>query len=275
MPYELRKDETPGAGVRRILGEQIDRARTSLTDESAPVEKRVHDARKRFKETRALLRLVRGPLGAQFAIENAFYRDLGRELAAARDAEAVIEALEKLDVPRAVAARVRNTLRARQSAHPPLEPVIVRVLDLLGAAEVRLAQWPELGDTFDTLAAGLRRTYREGRRAMRTASSDDELHEWRKRVKEHWYHIQLLRDLWPSMMKPYAAVMQDLSRALGDHHDLHVLRSLVTAPTVVAAIALRQRTLEAEARAIGARVYAEPSRAWLARMRRLWIVWQA
>ncbi|HET8799119.1 MAG TPA: CHAD domain-containing protein, partial [Thermoanaerobaculia bacterium] len=118
-------------------------------------------------------------------------------------------------------------------------------------------------------------TYREGRRAMRTASSDDELHEWRKRVKEHWYHIQLLRDLWPSMMKPYAAVMQDLSRALGDHHDLHVLRGLVTAPTVIAAIALRQRTLEAEARAIGTRVYAEPSRAWLARMRRLWIVWRA
>lgn len=275
MPYELHRDETPGAGVRRILREQIDRARGSLTDESAPLEKRVHDARKRFKETRALLRLVRGPLGAQFAIENAFYRDLGRELAAARDAEAVIEALEKLDVPRAVATRVRNALRARQSTHPPLDPVIARVMSELTAAEARLAQWPELGDTFDTLAAGLRRTYREGRRAMRTASSDDELHEWRKRVKEHWYHIQLLRDLWPSMMKPYAAVMQDLSRALGDHHDLHVLRGLVTAPTVIAAIALRQRTLEAEARAIGTRVYAEPSRAWLARMRRLWIVWRA
>ncbi|HET8798832.1 MAG TPA: CHAD domain-containing protein, partial [Thermoanaerobaculia bacterium] len=69
MPYELHRDETPGAGVRRILREQIDRARGSLTDESAPLEKRVHDARKRFKETRALLRLVRGPLGAQFAIE--------------------------------------------------------------------------------------------------------------------------------------------------------------------------------------------------------------
>jgi CHAD domain-containing protein len=130
-----------------------------------------------------------------------------------------------------------------------------------------------MASSFETIAGGLHRTYRAGRRSLRTARTPEELHEWRKRAKEHWYHAQLLHDLWPKMMKPYAGVLQDLSRALGDHHDLHVLRGLVTAPSVILAIDLRQRALEAEAREIGARVYAEPSRAWLARMRNVWTAW--
>ncbi|HEX7832505.1 MAG TPA: CHAD domain-containing protein [Thermoanaerobaculia bacterium] len=273
MAYAFERHEPVPAAIARIMNEQIVRARTNLTDESSPIEERVHDARKRFKETRALLRLIRKPLADQFAIENAWFRDVGRELAASRDAEAVIEALDELELPRAVATRIRNKLRAAQQQHPPLEPIIAKVLDQLVVAQARIALWPALDDSFDTLAAGLRLTYRLGRRAMKSAKTPDELHEWRKRVKEHWYHAQLLRDVWPAMLKPYANVMQDLSRALGDHHDLHVLRDLVTAPTAIDAIDAKQRALEAEAHVIAARVYAEPSRAWLARMRNYWKAW--
>ncbi len=274
MPYLFERTEPVPTAIARIMDEQIVRARTSLTDPSTPIEKRVHDARKRFKETRALLRLVREPLGARFAIENAWFRDAGRELAASRDAEAVIEALDKLELRPSVGTRIRTTLRAAQATQPPLEPIIANVLSQLTVAQARVALWPALPDSFDTIATGLQQTYRLGRLAMKTAATPEELHEWRKRVKEHWYHAQLLRDLWPEMMKPYAAVMQDLSRSLGDHHDLHVLRGLVTAPTALAASDARQRALEAEARAIGARVYAESSRAWLDRMRRYWKAWK-
>jgi CHAD domain-containing protein len=273
MPYSFNPHEPLAAAIARIMDEQIVRARANLTDPELPVEERVHDARKRFKETRALIRLVRKPLGAQFAIENAWFRDAGRDLAASRDAAAVIEAVDKLELPRGVATRIRNQLRAAQQEHPPLEPIIANVLEQLGVAQARVALWPVMEDSFTTIADGLQRTYRLGRRAMRNASTPDELHEWRKRVKEHWYHAQLLREIWPAMMKPYANVMQDLSRALGDHHDLHVLRELVTAPSVIKAIDARQRLLEAEARSIGARVYVEPARAWLARMRNLWKAW--
>jgi CHAD domain-containing protein len=274
MAYAFERHEPVPAAIARITDEQIVRARTNLTDATSPIEERVHDARKRFKETRALLRMIRKPLGQQFAIENAWFRDAGRELAASRDAEAVIEALDKLELPRAVATRIRNRLRAAQQQHPPLEPIIANVLDQLVIAQARITLWPTMDDSFDTLAGGLRLTYRLGRRAMKSANTPNELHEWRKRVKEHWYHAQLLRDVWPAMLKPYASVMQDLSRALGDHHDLHVLRDLVTAPSAIAAIDARQRALEAEARVIGARVYAEPSRAWLARMRNYWKAWK-
>jgi CHAD domain-containing protein len=143
-------------------------------------------------------------------------------------------------------------------------------------ARARIALWPQLDDSFDTLAAGLRRTYRDGRRAFRTARTPGELHEWRKHAKTHWYHVQLLRRVWPAMFEPYADVMQSLSRALGDHHDLHVLEETIpdAPPELSQAIETRQQKLEHEARATGARIYAERPEAWLARMRNLWNAWR-
>ena len=128
--------------------------------------------------------------------------------------------------------------------------------------------WPQLEDSFAAIADGLVGAYRAGRK--RPA----DLHEWRKRVKEHWYHVQLLRNVWPEMLKPYAEVLSTLSHILGDHHDLHVLRErLAKMPAVTKAIDARLAQLEAEADAIGARVYAEKPAAWLARMRKYWSAW--
>jgi CHAD domain-containing protein len=253
------------------MDEQIVRARDTLVDESLPAEKRVHEARKRFKETRALIRMIRKPLGDQFAHENAWFRDVGRDLAAARDADAMVVALEKLALPKTALRRARKILDAQRRDHPPLEPVIANVVDQLVIAQGRLGLWPPMDDSFDTIADGLLRTYRGGRRDLEHHQTPEELHDWRKRVKEHWYHVQLLRQVWPEMMKPYAEELSTLSHALGDHHDLHVLHGKVgDIPALAKAIDARQAELESKAEAIGARVYAEKPDAWLARMRKYW-----
>ncbi|HEV7243121.1 MAG TPA: CHAD domain-containing protein [Thermoanaerobaculia bacterium] len=274
MAYAIEGDETLHASIQRIMDELIVRARDILVDPETPAEKRVHEARKRFKETRALIRLVRKPLGEQFAHENAWYRDAGRELAAARDADAMIAAVQKLELPARTAKRARTILEEHRAEHPPLEPLIANVVDQLVVAHGRIGMWPEMKDSFDTIADGLLRTYREGRRDLRHHETPEELHDWRKRVKEHWYHIQLLRHVWPEMMKPYAEVLSTLSHALGDHHDLYVLHGKVgRLPAVTKAIEARQADLQREAEQIGARVYAEKPRAWLARMRKYWDSW--
>ena len=275
MSYSIAHDENVDAAIRRIADEQIARAREQLTDHKLPREKRVHEARKRFKETRALLRLVREPLGDHFAEENASFRDAGRELATARDADAVLEALEQLELPRAIRNRVRRRLHARKSADAPLAELIQRTLQQLTVAQTRIAQWPSMDDSFATLVPGLMRTYREGRRAMRRAKSAEELHEWRKHVKTHWYHVLLLRESWPGMAKALASELHDLSDALGHHHDLDVLRGLAgDVPELVTAIDDRQRTMEHEAHELGARIFAEKPNAWLARMRNVWKAWK-
>lgn len=295
MAYAIEREESVPAAIARIMGEQIVRARDQLTDSHAPIEKRVHDARKRFKETRAVIRLVRDPLGSQFAVEDAWYRDAGRNLAGARDAQAVIEAFDKLaervSIRAAVRRRVGQMLEARRDAIPESELAarVTNVVDQLVVAQARIVLWPPLADSFDTVAGGLLRTYRGGRRALRDAArraTPHLLHEWRKFVKTHWYHAQLLRDVWPSMMKAYAAVLEDLSHALGDHHDLFELRQLIVrSPTKVGrpvtvirlldAIEHRQSELQHEAFEIGRRVYAESPAEWLARFRKVWSAWRA
>jgi len=275
VAYSFERDETITAAIPRLMSEQIARAREQLTDESAPPEERVHDARKRFKETRALLRMLREPLGARFAIENAWFRDAGRELAAVRDADAVLEALKKLDLPRDVRTKVRRALQKNRT-HPPLDGLIASTLDQLVVAQARVGLWPPMLHSFNTIAAGLQKVYRDGRRAMKDARSPEGLHEWRKLVKTHWYHLQLLRNVWPPLMKAYTGVLDELSHALGDHHDLHVLAASVepAPPELLEAIAKRQRELEAQAHALGAHIYAERPRAFLARMRNWWSAWR-
>lgn len=275
MAYAFERDEPLSAAIPRLMDEQIVRAREQLTDSGSSPEKRVHDARKRFKETRALLRLIRKPLGEQFAIENAWFRDAGRELAAVRDADAILEALDTLELPRGVRTNVRRVLK-KQREHPPLEGLIANTLGPLVVAQARVALWPRMEDGFDTIAGGLRRTYRDGRRAMRDATTPEGLHEWRKFVKTHWYHVQLLRHVWPPLTKAYAGALDELSHALGDHHDLHVLgASIDDAPQELAdAIATKQKALEQQAFALGARIYAERPDAFLARMQNWWRAWR-
>jgi CHAD domain-containing protein len=275
VAYAFERDEPIPAAITRLMHEQLTRVRDQLGDASAPPEKRVHDARKRFKETRALLRMVREPLGAQFAVENVWFRDAGRSLAAVRDADAVLEALQKLELSRWVRTNVKRSLE-RNRAHPPLEELIAHTLEQLVVAEERMALWPPLDDSFETIAGGLRRTYRDGRRSMKNARSAEELHEWRKQVKTHWYHVQLLRHVWPPIMKPYAGVLDELSHVLGDHHDLHVLAGSTErpSPSLRKAAASRQKELERQAAALGARIFAERPGAWLARMRKYWSAWR-
>jgi CHAD domain-containing protein len=150
----------------------------------------------------------------------------------------------------------------------------------LRTLEQRVEQWP-LGDVdWDVARAAMQRSYRAGRKAFRRADADpavENLHEWRKRVKDLWYHHRLTRDLWPEVMKPYADAAHELSELLGDDHDLAVLRGLVAESRgpaavtpadldpLVAVIDERRAELLEQARALGRRLYAERPKAFGAR----------
>jgi len=294
--YAFSRDETVGDAVRRILVEQVDRAIAQLADAKQKPAKRIHDARKRFKEIRAVLRMVRLALGEQFAVENVWFRDAGREIGAIRDAEALVEAAAKLrqSAPalsdKRLLARVRGVLAKRRDAAigADIEGRIANLLEQLPVAKARLANLTSLDDRFATIGAGLERTYACGRTAYRRASLDpavEEIHEWRKRVKDHWYHVQLLRHVWPEIMKTYGDVMAELSSTLGDRHDLDMLRALIERePTefgsprrvrhLLDAIDARRGELFASALAVGSRVYSEDPASWRARVRGYWRSWR-
>ena len=95
----LLAGEPPAAGLRRVILGQLDHAIELLEhygdDGGAIDERTVHELRKTLKRLRALVRLLRDPLGRKrFARENAALRDCARGLAGARDAEVMVDTLD-------------------------------------------------------------------------------------------------------------------------------------------------------------------------------------
>jgi CHAD domain-containing protein len=292
MAYILGPDETVHGGTFRCATEQLDRAVSELSEQikTDPV-KAVHSARKAVKRERSLLRLVRGSMAAdQRRRENRTLRDASRELSGARDSEAMLETVTGLaeryvgqlpertfDVVSAELEQRRDAARARL-----LDSELgAEAIDQLGAVRVRVEDWQLRRDGWDAFEDGLRRSYRDGRRAFRAARADRSMqpwHEWRKRAKDLWYQQRLLRGVAGPAVAGHAKDAHLLSDLLGDIHDLGVLRHALTdkldAPVdsdgIVELIEHRSAQLQEEALCIGARVYAERPKTYVRRVRRMW-----
>src|ERR1043165_2279192 len=97
MAFQLKRDKSLKANIKRLVRQQMTRAEESIRANDQPRTEIVHDIRKRFKRIRAVVRLVRPELDkATFRKENDSFRDAARPLAAVRDAKVVVEALDKL-----------------------------------------------------------------------------------------------------------------------------------------------------------------------------------
>jgi CHAD domain-containing protein len=290
MPYRLDEHEPIADGVARVAGEELDTAIDQLRNGVGedPVTA-VHEARKSLKKERALLRLVRPSLdAATFRAENARLRDAGRSLSALRDAQvadATIDALAERyagQLPKAAFLRVRRAVK--RHAHPSTARLLratasTVAADLEGAREA-LGAWAWAADDWSALQAGLERTYRDGRDALAVARrdpTDEHLHEWRKRVKDLWYHQRLLRPLWPAVMAAQEEELDTLGELLGNDQDLANLARTLSGDEAVRGdipddldrlvelIAGRREQLREQALALGGRVYAEGRSAYVRR----------
>jgi CHAD domain-containing protein len=293
MSYRLQPDESVPDELRRCAREQLDRAIEELSTgiHDDPVDA-VHDARKALKKTRSLLRLGRGALDREDRRrENAALRHAGRELSSARDAEVMLEATDDLAdrfagrVPQATFDAIRRHLEAeRDPARRRLleSGLTAQVADELKTVRSRIDGWPVRRTGWKALEPGLRRGYARGRAGLEQARSHptvEELHEWRKRTKDLWYHMRLLKPLAPGIVGGAAKDAQELSKLLGDDHDLAVLHETlergagdlkVEVDAVLALIDHRRDQLQVEAILLGQRLYAERPKEFVARMHRYW-----
>lgn len=294
--FRLKSGEAVGEGLLRIACGRLDHALDELrgNSDSDPVEA-VHEARKDIKKLRALLRLTRDRLGAEtYRRENTELREIARALSELRDADVLAETLDKLaaDCPDlvtpAAAGRLRAALDVRRrtlaQGKRARDAAVEQAADRLEVVGARMEDWPLDGDGWQLMGEGMRRSYRRGRRRMRDArreTSDEALHEWRKRVKDQWYQLRLVRCAWPPVLDPVAEEAHRLSDLLGDEHDLGVLgRHVSESPPGPASDRDRERLAEAIERrrsqlreaafAGGARLYAEGPNAYERRMARYW-----
>ena len=92
LAFRIEAGEPLPDGIRRIVSEQIDTARTAHAGGGPSEEDPVHEARKSCKKIRAILRLVRDHIGSDvYASENRIFRDIGRALSSARDGTVLLE----------------------------------------------------------------------------------------------------------------------------------------------------------------------------------------
>lgn len=296
MAYEFIPEETIASGVVRCAREEFDRAVLALSEgiRTDPVDA-VHTARKAIKKERALLRLARGALpGDQRARDNARLRDVARTLSGARDADVMVQTVDKLSerftgqLPASAFAAVRAGLQKSGAARRVKDDLAT----LAGAAvqeleDIRLQiDGSDLqSEGWTVIKTGLRRSYRRGRSALRDARAEpstETLHAWRKRVKDHWYHLRLLAPVCGPIVAGAVQEADRLSDLLGDEHDLGVLAELLAqgSPDLTGAdvdsllplIEHRREELQAEAWEIGRRLYVEKPRRF---ERRLYTLWQA
>ncbi len=288
--YRLSRDSPPGE-IRRVARGRVESALRHLrsTDPGGRADS-VHEARKDMKKIRAVLRLVREDLGKEtFRAENRRYRDAARLLSDSRDSEVLVETVESLVAAHPEEAAGAAPLiagfearrdRDRESGGSTIDSRLERAAQTLEESANRIESWNLDEADWQLFAGGLRRTYRDGRRWLEDVESDpspEAVHEWRKKVKDLWYQLRLLRNSWEEGLKAPVREIGHLADLLGDYNDLSVLLDELgggqdgAPPAGLKEVALeRQAELLAGALPLGRRVYAEKPRQFTDRIGAYW-----
>jgi CHAD domain-containing protein len=295
---KLKPDEPGTHGIRRMARHRIKSALRALPANHSNDES-VHAARKDLKRARATLRLLRDALGnSTYKRENAAIRDAARPLSEVRDGRVLIDALTSLvkyygklaaDLPLDGFKRVLNRRRIQLRKQILNRPGPLRaVRQQLRQVRSRSDDWRVDKGGWSVIGAGLKRTYSQGRKALkqaRAAPTDEHLHELRKQSKYLWHQIQILEPLRPGPLGELADECHKLADFLGDDHDLAVLRERALqerkafpgAASHKAMLALLERCragLQQKGLALAQRLYEEQPAAFTARLGKYWRDWR-
>lgn len=233
MSYRFLKNEPVPLAVRRILLEELDAARVELVLAAADAEA-LHEVRKRIKRLRALMRLGRDGL-EDVLPEGIVLRDIGRMLAAHREADALVEILRH-EAATAGSADLRvleETVRLHQAARAPLperQADVVRARRLIGGVRRRIAAAEISGFGRKECLRRLRRAYRHARDqwwVTVSVPSDEHVHEWRKRTKILLNQLRLIRP-WAGRGLPRARTcLTEIDSRLGQARDFAHLAGML------------------------------------------------
>ena len=295
--------------VRRAAGCLLEDAHERLAN-GGDIDTAVHESRKRLKEVRSLLRLLRDHLvdtngKAIRKRENEALRTIATGLAEAREAAVAAKTFKTLRKrhPDELAGEVYDDLARRldvRHAQVATATSIARVNDAivqLAEARERATTWSVSRGDWRAVEPGLIKAYGEGRdclRSVRKATKagkagdvDPEVwDDWRKRAKDLRYALEYLRDAHAQLVGGLVSVTKSLTDALGDDHDLAELDLLLragrddqlldldaSAVAKVGELAHADReALQADALVLGWLLYVEKGEAFAKRLGTYWTV---
>jgi CHAD domain-containing protein len=238
MAFRLKRGKPVARALSRIVDDEFGAAVDDLETKDGEAENAVHSARKHLKKTRAVLRLFEKALGRDYSRFDARLRTVGRRLGPLRDADAMLQTMKGLhehyprlitpslfrSVDRALTARKHRTASPQQSVRLLADASrTLRKTRKAVPAKIRRTARPR------AMRGGIERGYRRARKEMARLSEEPEdlrFHAWRRRVKDHWYHMRLFEGL---NGRAHARVrsLKQLETWLGDDHNLVVLRDTI------------------------------------------------
>jgi len=209
---------------------QLLEAKAHLGSQGDARHKGVHEARKCVRRVRATLALGKAALGASSIRLDDEIGQLGRGLSSLRDAQALIEALSRLDAkemqsPALLAQAVKLAVENRDAF---LAKALTRDADLsarqqrLRRAADRLLKMPWQALTLDDVQRALLRSERRMKKAARRARkhpNDDEVwHQFRRRIRRLRQQNNVLAEIEPQLAN-CADACKEHAVALGESQD--------------------------------------------------------
>lgn len=286
MSYRIDVQKDFQSEIKRIISDQLSSVTSKINDPEVKFDEKVHASRKHFKKVRAVWRLIRDDIDKKkYQSENAFYRDLGRKLAAMREARVHLTSIDSIEEEHSNEGtfnKIRIYLQERydrEKEHVIKEHLLDQVTEQVELGKQRVQNLQLSDEVFDAFEKGIQRVYKRGAEALKEAKEDttaEKLHEWRKRVKYLWYHVRLLRNVWKPVLKGYEKSLDKLSDHLGDEHDLSELKELVNEnvkdnyPKEVKQlnqiIDKQREVLQQKAWSTGERIYTKPTKLFITKL---------
>ncbi|HXD20330.1 MAG TPA: CHAD domain-containing protein [Vicinamibacterales bacterium] len=292
MAFRLKKGAPVATEVRRIVLRQLEAAISELHSVGDPQsDEAVHDARRRVKKIRAIIRLVRPVLDKAYRSVDDDLRNVARMLAPVADGRGIIETLDELArrygkalPPGTLEAARKGVIRhgARADRETAERGVLEAAAGTLRSERKRIKHWHITAQGFRAIGPGLEESYRRARRMMILAWSKPKpshFHTWRRYVKDHWFHVRLLEGRCGYHLVGYERRIEALDGVLGEYHNVILLRDVlvtdVDLPREETARCLRvvaryQRLLRRHAELLGVGIYTERPRRFVRRIRHLW-----
>ncbi len=289
MKFQLKKSDLKKEKLRDVIARELSQLCETFQGQVVS-SVQIHSMRRSLKKTRALLRLVRDGISASdFRETDQHIRQCGKLLAPIRDAWVLESLIEKLDgefeiisedtakliqlirdsMPESV-KRIEATTPKKNGTKFNSRLFIELKLCLHETIQSVLG-WSTISVNENVIKKGISRVYRKARKHYRNCSKGNQpslFHEWRRSLKQLFYHCQLAPWAWRNLDE-WKSNLRRLERTLGDEHDLVVLQEFLqsTEPRVLSQSALdtaleksnlRRHKLQRKSLRMGEHLFTDP-----------------
>ena len=223
--------------ILRAFARTVGYARSVARRAASEPETAVHEYRKSIRRARAVIALLRPALGRKAA--SGVERELRRafaETGALRDADVLLATLGRVTEDDPARSTIEEALRRERTAEDPGEAARAlaaghKILHPLpDALRVTLPDSFSMGELERGLMRSARRVHKTLARAARSGL-DADFHEWRKRVKELRYQVELLASSGSAALRKREKDLSDLAEGLGETTDLILLEAALARRT--------------------------------------------